>query len=413
MSASRKSRKPWLLAGVVVLALVAVWTVMRLRGPLLPGYEVSAGPLVQNVVATGRVATPSRVQVGAEISGLVIERTVQEGDRVAPGDLLLNLRARDLEARRDQAQAALDTLRMADLPDAQARLRQARAQQAQAEQEYARRRDLGERQLIARENVEQAQQAVVTARAASEQARLAVSALDGGARQAQVREELAAAEAALDHADIRATVAGTVLSRHVEPGDTVNPGDVLLVIAADAPGEILLPVDEKNLGRLAIGQSATCIADAYPERPFDATVYHIAPGIDPSRGTVDVRLRLDPAATFVRQDMTVTVTILTGQREQALAIPDDALLDAGAGSEQASVLVLRNGRVQRAGVTLGLRGLAMSEITDGLRAGEQVIAAAALDAAELPDEGQRVRIRHQPTPSRDSATRRELPVALD
>ena len=84
------------------------------------------------------------------------------------------------------------------------------------------------------------------------------------------------------------------------------PGDALLEIAADAPGEILLPLDEKNLSRLAIGQSATCIADAFPGRPFAATVHHIAPGIDASRGTVDVRLRIDPGADYLRQDMTVT-----------------------------------------------------------------------------------------------------------
>src|SRR5690606_27561544 len=119
-----------------------------LRGPVVPGYEVASGPLVQQVVGTGRVVAPSRVQVGAEIAGLVLERRVTDGDRVAPGDVLVVLRARDLEARRDEARAALDTLRQADRPDAEARLRQARAGLAQAERELARRRELGERQLV-------------------------------------------------------------------------------------------------------------------------------------------------------------------------------------------------------------------------------------------------------------------------
>src|SRR5690606_14637167 len=114
---------------------------------------------------------------------------------------------------------------------------------------------------------------------------------------------LDAAEAELARAVIRSTVDGTVLVRGVEPGDTVNPGDVLLEIARDAPGEILLPLDEKNLALLEPGQAATCIADAFPDRPFAATVFHIAPAVDPARGTVDVRLRIDPAADFVRADM--------------------------------------------------------------------------------------------------------------
>ncbi len=413
MAEPRRRWRSWFIATLVFTALLVAWGIGRIRGPELPGYEVQSGPLVQNVVATGRVATPSRVQVGAEISGLVLERTVMEGDRVEAGDLLVRLRARDLEARRDQSRAALAALRQAELPDAQARLRLARAQVSQAEQEFARRRELGERGVISREDVEQSGQAVITARATAEQARLAVAALDGGAREAQARDEVAAAEAALARADIRATVSGTVLSRHVEPGDTVNPGDVLLVIAGDAPGEILVPVDEKNLGRLAVGQPVTCIADAFPERPFSATVHHIAPGIDPTRGTVDLRLRIDPAADFVRQDMTVTATILTGEREQALVVPNDALVDDRDGSAQARVLVVRDGRVQHVDVRLGLRGLAASEVLAGVRAGDVVIAAGALAAESLPEEGRRVRIEGQPAPTQDASTRGELPVRLD
>lgn len=307
MHAIRPSWPRWLAAALVLsCALLLLWLLAYWRGPSLPGYQVIAGPLVQDVVATGRVATPSRIQIRPEITGLVLERRVMEGDRVAPGDLLVRQQARDLEARRDQAQAVLDTLLQAELPEARARLHQARSQLAQAEQEHARRRELGERGLLAREAVEQAGQAVVSSRAAAEQARLAVAALAGGARQAQALEELAAAEAALARTELRASTSGTVLSRHVEPGDTVVPGDLLLLIAADAGDEILLPVDEKNLSRLALGQTATGIADAWPDRPFSATVHHIAPGIDASRGTVDVRLRIDPGADYLRQDMTVT-----------------------------------------------------------------------------------------------------------
>ncbi|GGK14000.1 efflux RND transporter periplasmic adaptor subunit [Luteimonas terricola] len=402
-----------LAAAVVVAALVLVWGVARWRGPVLPGYEVVAGPLVQNVVATGRVAALSRVQVGAEIAGLVLERRVMEGDRVAPGDVLVTLRARDLEARRDEARAALAALREAERPDAEARLRQASAELVQAERELVRRRALGERQLVARESVEQAAQAVVAARAAADQARVAAASLNGGAREAQARERLAAAEADLARAVIRSTVAGTVLVRNVEPGDTVNPGDVLLEVARDAPGEVLLPLDEKNLARLALGQSATCIADAFPDRPFSATVYHVAPGIDPARGTVDVRLRIDPGADFVRQDMTVTATILTGSRDSALAVPNDALLEASDGSDRATVLRVRDGRVERTPVRLGLRGLAVSEVLDGVEEGDRVVAAGALEPSGLPGDGSRVRVEGQPLPDAGHATRGELPVRFD
>lgn len=414
MATRRKPGKWTLIAAAVAAVLVLAWGASRLRGPALPGYEVARGPLVQNVVATGRAAALSRVQVGAEIAGLVLERRVMEGDRVVPGDVLVVLRAQDLEARRDEARAALAALREAERPDAEARLRQARADLAQAERDLARRRELGERQLVAREDVELAAQAVVAARAAADQARIAVAALDGGAREAQARERLAAAEADVARAVIRATVAGTVLVRSVEPGDTVTPGQVLLEIARDAPGEVLLALDEKNLDRLEVGQSATCIADAFPGRPFAATVHHVAPGVDPARGTIDVRLRIDPEADFVRPDMTVTATILTARSDAAIAIPDDALLDARPGAEQAAVLRVRGGRVERVPVRLGLRGLAMSEVLEGLQEGDQVVAAGALEPDALPADGDRVRIELQDAPEPgDDRQRGELPVQLD
>lgn len=416
--AVRLPRGKWLVVAAALVAIVlCAWAFAFLRGPALPGYGVAAGPLVQDVVATGRIAAPSRVEVGAEIAGLVLERRVTDGDRVAPGDVLVVLRARDLEARRDEARAALATLRQADRPEAQARLREASAALAQSERDYARRRELGARQLVARESVEQAAQAVVAARAAVDQARVAAAAVSGGAREAQLREQLAGAEAQLERAVVRATVAGTVLARHVEPGDVVRAGDALLDIARDAPGEMLVPMDEKHLARVRVGQSATCIADAFPDRPFAATVFHVAPGVDPARGTVDVRLRIDPEATFVRQDMTATATIHTGRRDKALVVPNDALLGASDASDRATVLRVRDGRVQRTPVRLGLRGLAASEVVEGLRAGDQVVAAGALAPADLPEDGQRVRIAGQPMPDAGSAanagTSREIPVKFN
>lgn len=409
-------RRSWFRVAVAIVAVLLVaWAIAALRGPALPGYDVAAGPLVQDVVATGRITVPSRVTVGAEISGLVLERRVMEGDRVEPGDVLVVLRAEDLEARRDEARAALAALRQAERPEAEAQLREARARLAQAEREHARRSDLGKDQLVSRESVEQAAQAVVAARAAAEQARVAFESLSGGAREAQLRERLEAAEAEVARAVVRATGSGLVLARHVEPGDTVKPGDPLLDIAHDAPGELLVPLDEKHLARVRVGQSATCIADAFPDRPFAATVFHVAPGVDPARGTVDVRLRIDPKADFVRQDMTATATIHTGSRDNTLAVPNDALLDAPEGSDGATVLRVRDGRVQRTQVRLGLRGLAASEVLEGLQAGDQVVAAGALDPEELPEDGERIRIEGQPLPEADSAasTRGESPLPFN
>jgi HlyD family secretion protein len=404
-----KNRIVFSLLLLVVTAVLAAWLVNRLRGPVLPGYTLESRPLVQVVVATGRVISTSRAQVGSEVTGTVIERRVQEGDRVKPGDVLAVLRSDDLTANLRQAEAALRQLQRAARPQAQAALRQAEATLAQAARERQRRAELFTRQLIAREALEQAEEAEAIARAAVDQAQLAAQAVAaGGTEEQQQQERIAAARAQLAKTTIRAAIAGTVLTRNAEPGDLVQPSRVLFEIARDGVTEIEVPVDEKNLGVLAPGQEAQCIADAWPGRPFKATVNYLAPGVDATRGTVTVRLRVEPVPEFLRQDMTVSVNIETGRRETALLLPHDALLGVEDGAP--AVLAVRDERLQRVPVTLGLRGLAASEVTAGLAAGEQVLAAAA--AVALPP-GARVRVDHAPLPETDAGTRRELPVQLD
>lgn len=402
---------PLLLLTAMALA-IAYGTLRWWQGPQVQGYVITAMPLVQTVVATGRVVTESRTQIGSEITAVVLERLVQEGDTVMPGDTLLVLRADDIAAQLRQAEAALAELASSTRPQAEVALERAESQLAQARRETARRRGLAERSLLSTEALEQAEQAETLARSALEAASLTAAALaPGNVEEDLLRERLAALQAQLAKTIVRAEVAGTVLTRNVEPGDLVQPGRVLFTIALAGGTEIRVPFDERNLSRLALQQSAMAISDAYPDSPFPVRINFIAPSIDPQRGTVEVRLAIDPVPDFLRQDMTVSVNVETGRREQALAVPNDALSNVQ--SDQAQVLVLRDGKVQGQNVTLGLRGLAMTEILSGLSAGDKVLADATVPLAD----GTRVRFTERTAPvagtASDSATLNEMPVNLN
>lgn len=397
---------PVTIAGLAIGALA--WAlVQNMRGPALAGYEVAVRPLVQTVVATGRVAALSRAQVGSAVTGVVIERRVREGDLVQPGDVLAVLRADDLDASVREAQASLAQLQQSTRPQAQASLREAQARLEQASREARRRRDLFQQQMITRETMEQAVQAETVARTAVEQAQLTVRSLvAGNPGETAARARVASAQAQLAKTTIRAEVAGTVLIRNAEPGDLVQPGRVLFEIARTGDTEVVVPLDEKNLAVLAIGQAATCIADADPGRPFPAKVSFIAPSVDPQRGTVDVRLAVNPVPDFLREGMTVSVNVETGRRDRAIVVPNDAL--AAADGDQATVWLVSDGRAMRRQVRLGLRGLTQTEVTAGLRDGDRVLA----DAQAALEPGDRVRV--VPTAlTADPATRKELPVKLD
>lgn len=404
-------KRPAIVLSLVLVVAATGWVALqKLRGPVIEGYQVASRPLVQTVVATGRVVSLSRAQVGSPLTGVVVERRVQEGDVVQPGDVLAVLRADDLEAAVHEAESALAQLQQSTRPQALAALREAEARLVQASREAARRRELVERQLIAREAMEQAIEAETIARTATEQARLSASALAAGnPAEAAAQARLATAQAQRAKTTIRAEVAGTVLTRNVEPGDLVQPGRVLFEIARSGDTEILVPLDEKNLEVLAIGQSAMCIADAYPSRPFPAQVSFIAPSVDPQRGSVDIRLTVSPVPDFLRQDMTVSVNVQTGRRDSAVVVPNDAL--AMVNGDRAELWLVADDRVERRSVTLGLRGLALSEVFGGLQAGDWILA----DAGAELDEGDRVRLSETalPAATSDPATRKELPARFD
>lgn len=397
---------------IIVLLLAVVFALFRWwQGPVVPSYTLSAMPLVQNVVATGRVATVSRAQVGSEISAVVLQRLVQEGDQVKPGDLLVVLKSDELLAQVRQAELALTELASSRRPQAAAELASAKAQLEQASREATRRRN-AEAGILSREEVEQAVEAERVARNNYETARVKAAALAAGqVEEASLREQLAVAQAQLAKTKIRAAVAGTVLTRDVEPGDLVQPGQTLFTIALTGNTEIRVPLDERNLPQLALQQNATVISDAYPDQSFPARINFIAPSIDPQRGTVEVRLTVNPVPDFLRQDMTVSVNVETAKRARALAIPNDAL--SSIKGDKAVVLMVRDGKVQRQQITLGLRGLAMSEVKSGLGEGDQVLA----DAESSLEDGTRVRLKPQQSSLQNSAdmanSKNELPVNFD
>jgi len=388
--AAKTNRRALLL--IIPVLLLAGWMIWRqLQGPELPGYRLETRPLVQRVVASGEVDSQSLAQVGSEITGVIAVRHVREGDAVNAGDLLLELRDDEQRARLREAEAALRQLIDSSRPQAQATLREAQNNLEQADRELQRRETLFERKLLASEALEQARRATLTARVVRDRARFAAAAVgEGGSEEQVLRQRLEAARANLAKARIHAQVDGIVQTREVEPGDLVQPGRTLLTIARSGSSEILLPLDEKNLAPIELGQAARIIADAYPDRVLPARVSFIAPSVDTARGTIDVHLDLLEPADFLRQGMTVSVNIETGRREQALVLPNDAL--RARDGTRAQVLRVNDGVVERVGVRLGMLGTALSEVSEGLAAGDLVLIGDA-------EEGQRVRVREQAIPT--------------
>jgi HlyD family secretion protein len=393
----------WILLALAVVAAVLWW---RSRPPVVPGYKIETRNLVQNVVATGYVITPSRVQVASEITGTVVKRLIDRGSHVKAGQVLLELRADQTSAQLEQARAALRQLIEQSRPQAAAALAQTKAQLEQAERDFKRAQGVFDAGGGSAQQLEQAQTALRNARQQRDSAQAAYAAVaPGGAQQRVLEAALNAASAVNARNVVRAGVSGVVLARNVEVGDTVTPGQSLFTLAMDGATEILLPVNEQSIGNLQIGQQARCVADAYPDRSFAAQVSFLAPQVDRTTGTLEVRLRVPDPPSWLKQDMTVSSDIITAQRHNTLVVPNDALRNVH--GDQAAVLVLRDGRAREQQVKLGLQGLTLTQVVSGLSSGESVLAGSGMTP------GARVRLHLLPLPSAaasSAASGNDLPM---
>lgn len=390
-SASPPSRKRgWLLlAAAGVLLGAAYWGVQKWQGPQVPAVQVQSQPLVRTLQFSARVETRSRVGVGSTIIGRVESVAVREGDSVQAGQLLVQLEQAELQASAQQAQASLAqaqaqlvNVRSNSRISSQAQVAQTQASVTQAQADWARHQALVAQGFLSQAALDEKRKALDVAKAQLQaaQAQAAASA-DGGAElkaaDAQVQQAqaaLAAAQAKLLQTRITAPSSGKVLLRDVEPGQIVQTGTALLQLALDGPTQIVAQVDERFLDQLREGQSAQVVADAFADQRLAAKVLSIAPGVDAQRGAVEVKLALDAAPpAFLREDMTLSVSVETGRKDQALVVPLQALQGAKDGASTASVLVLESGKATAKPVQLGLRTLQMVEITQGLEAGATVL----------------------------------------
>jgi HlyD family secretion protein len=387
---------------VVILALgVGAWQSTRvLVGTAVVVDLVKRGDLVQSVVASGHVETPYRVDIGSQITGMVEDVKVEEGQSVHKGDVLITLEARELrsavvetQGAVAQAESRLRQLEQLTLPSANETLKEAQANLVNAQKTYDRAAELVKNGYETQANMDNAQKNLDIAKTQVRTAQLQVftnspSGSDYVMAQSQINQAHAnyeTAQSRLAYATITAPRDGVLISRNVERGAVVQPGKALLVLAPSGETQLVLQIDERNLGLLALGQSALASADAYPEQKFDASISYINPGVDISNASIQVKLKVTNPPAYLRQDMTVSVDIETAKRSNTLVLPARDIHDPLSGNPW--VLGIRDGRAAQIHVKLGLHGTTQTEILDGLNEADTVIPA---NSGVI--SGQRVRV---------------------
>jgi HlyD family secretion protein len=377
----------WLVLAVMLALGAGAWQGARtIWGPAVAVDQVGRGNLVETVVASGHVETPFRVEIGSQVTGTVDDVLVQEGSRVRKGQPLISLQARELKAAVVQAQGAVAQaearMRQLDeltLPSAREALTQAQANLLNAQQTFDRTSQLARDGYATRAALDDAQKTLDVARTQVRTAEFQVyTASPNGSDYVMAQTQLNQAHANLETAESRlgyATIAaprdGVLITRSVERGTVVQPGKALLVLAPSGEVQLVLQIDERNLGKISLGQKAVASADAYPDQRFGAVVSYINPGVDIARASVEVKLTVADPPDYLRQDMTVSVDIEVAAKEGTLVLPIRSVHDVLSG--QPWVLGIKDGRAAKKLVRLGLRGNTQLEILDGMAEGDVAI----------------------------------------
>lgn len=319
-AARHRRRRLWIVAAAAaLLALPAgLWVFLRpaAEGLRYVTQEVRRGDLTITVTATGSLAPTNEVEVGSELSGIVKTVEVDFNDRVRVGQPLANLDPTKFQAEVLRSRAALESAQAMVL-EAQATVRE-----ADLNLERLRRLSVLNARAVSPLDVDAAEAALARARAGEASAR---------AQVAEARATLMVDETDLTKTVILSPVDGLVLTRSVDPGQTVAASlqaPVLFTLAEDLTQmELQVDVDEADVGRVHEGQSATFSVDAYPEREFRARIAQVRFGSATTEGVVTYKTILTVANPdlALRPGMTATAEITVDEVADGLLVPNAAL----------------------------------------------------------------------------------------
>jgi HlyD family secretion protein len=377
-------------AALSVLAVIWYAGIPLLLGPVTPVEAVKRVDLVQSVVASGHVEAEFRVNIGSQITGVVKDIPVAEGQTVKAGEVLVVLDDREVRAAVvqaegivAQAEAKLRQMRELTLPSAKETLEQAKATLINAQQTYDRAQKLAADGFATKASLGDALKALDIARAQVRNGELQVFTNQPGGSDYvstetllnQARAGLVAAQSRLSYTVIVAPRDGVLISRDVERGNIAQPANVLMKLSPSGDTLLVVQIDEKNLGLIALGQTALASSDAFAKESFPARVVYINPGIDLQRASVEVKLLAASPPAYLRQDMTVSVDIEVARRPGALVVPVSSV--RGSGRANPTVLKVVDGYAKSQPVIAGLMSAGKIEIIDGLKEGDLVLSSPA------------------------------------
>ena len=395
MSVSRKRLLYGGLAAFVVL--VAIYGISTLSGAK-PAFDaarlarVERGTMILSVVATGKIEPVSEVEIKSKANGIIEKLYVDVGGLVQPGQLLAELDKVNLEARLREARANLEAAEAAKV-GAEAQLQKTTVEAEGPEVEFAKRayeraQQLFEERLAPQSVLDDAKSAyeVAANRQRASQVALAIArskVAEASANIAQSRAAVERTEEELRNATIRAPIRGTVLTRDVEVGSAVSSilnlgANATLVMKIGDIDEVFVrgKVDEADVGRVRVGQSARIAVETFKDRSFEGKVTRISPiGVEKDNVTTfEVEVSIRNPGRELRANMTANAEVILEQHADALIVPESAITyDAQKNPFVDLLAPSEPGGRHRVPVKVGVSNGTKTQVLEGVKEGDTVV----------------------------------------
>jgi HlyD family secretion protein len=345
--------------------------------------------IVETITANGKIQPEKEVKISPDVSGEIVELTIKEGDQVEKGQLLLRIKPDTYISQKDRSLAAISS--------AKARLAQAEAQFIQAELSFKRNKQLYDEQTISKSEYEQSEASYSVAKAEVDAAKFSVTSAEASVKEANEM---------LIKTSIYAPMSGTVSMLLVELGERVAgtnlmAGTELLRVADLSRMEAQVEVNENDIVRVNLGDTALIEVDAYLDKKFKGVVTEIAnsaktTGVSADQVTnFDVKILVLPesykdlteegVANPFRPGMSATVDIQTEIKDSVMTVPIQSvttrsdttkILSTKSKDEMRTLVFVTDGKYALArDVKTGVQDNNYIEITSGVELNDRVISA--------------------------------------
>ncbi len=400
-----------IIIGIVVL-IIALLIIGKQQGWIGKSYAVKVATekvelrtITEMVTANGKIQPEIEVNITPYISGEVVELGVKEGDKVTQGDFLAKIDPEIYISAYERAEANLNTQK-ANEANARARLAQAKAQFSKAQNEFNRNKKLFEQDVISESDFDAVKSSYEVAKAEVEAAEQSLKAAQFNVKSSEA--SLNEAKENLTRTSIYAPTDGTVSRLNVEVGERVtgasqfSAGTELMRIANLTKMEVNVEVNENDIIRIDLQDTALIEVDAYFKQKFKGVVTEIATSAIESVGAstdqvtnFDVKIQILPSSyqsllsekdniqSPFRPGMSASVDIQTNTVYDVPSVPIQAVIakadtiDGEASEDELSeyAFVVRDGKTDQRKIISGIQDNEYIQIKKGLQEGEEVVTA--------------------------------------